>query len=103
MEAGLAVSFKIADVNADGILRSVEDDANSRVGSSEADDLCGRGAVAGHPLSAELAQAYAVAYSEEFFLDLHRCCPITPAVLATRWCPQHSMFRSMTQAKGSTM
>ena len=78
----LAVSFKIADVNADGIFRSVEDDANSRVGSSIADDLCGRCAVAGHPFSAEFAQSYAVAYSEEFFLDLHRCCPITPAVLA---------------------
>jgi hypothetical protein len=58
----LAVSFQIADMNADWISRSVEYDADSRVGSPEADDLRGRGPVARHPLSAEIAQAYSVAY-----------------------------------------
>lgn len=57
----LAVSLKIACVDADGIARSVKDDADRRFRPPETDDLAGRGATARHPAPAEFAQPYPVA------------------------------------------
>jgi hypothetical protein len=68
----LAVSFQIADVNADGMPRSVEKDADSRVRSPEADDLGSRGPVAGHPFTAERAQSNPLANLEGLFFSRHR-------------------------------
>src|SRR5690349_2383549 len=58
----LLVFLEIAGGNADGIGRSIEDDADRRLESSEAYDLCGNGTAAGRSLPAQLTQTHSVAY-----------------------------------------
>src|SRR5262245_8908759 len=68
------IPLQIAGVNADGITRPVEDNADRCLGSPEADDSRRRGPIAAHPLPAQVAQSHPVAFPVIFFLGRHRCC-----------------------------